>query len=46
LIVMAASINVGSTPSVWNGHCAFDPQFDVSAFTSRGVAPLIRPPIL
>lgn len=44
--LMAANIASGSLPSIWNGHSALDPQFQVSAFTSRGDVPLIRPPIL
>jgi hypothetical protein len=46
LIIMAASVNAAATPSVWTGHSDFDRQFEHSAFTSRGVVPLIRPPIL
>jgi hypothetical protein len=44
--LMAASVSAPSLPLVWNGHSAFDPQFQDSAFSSRGDAPLIRPPIL
>jgi hypothetical protein len=44
--LMAASVSVSSLPLVWRGHSAFDPQFQDSAFSSRGDAPLTRPPIL
>jgi hypothetical protein len=44
--MMTANISVGANPMIWNGHFAFDPHFAVSAFSSRGDSPLIRPPIL
>ena len=44
--LMAANVSLTPLQSVWNGHSAFDPQFQDSAFSSRGDAPLIRPPIL
>jgi hypothetical protein len=44
--MMTANVSLGSIPMIWSGHSVFDPQFEVSAFSSRGDAPLIRPPIL
>ena len=44
--LMAGSVSAASLPLVWMGHSTFDPQFQGSAFSSRGDAPLIRPPIL
>ena len=44
--MMAANVSLGSIPMIWNGHSALIPQFEVSAFSSRGDSPLTRPPIL
>jgi hypothetical protein len=45
--LMSANIALASSlPSVWYGHSVFVPQFQISAFPSRGDAPPIRPPIL
>jgi hypothetical protein len=44
--LMAANIALAPLPLVWNGHSALEPQLEVSLFSSRGDAPLIRPPIL
>ena len=45
--LMVANVALESSlPSVWIGHLALNAQFQASAFTSRGDAPLIRPPIL
>jgi hypothetical protein len=44
--LMAASIAFGALPLVWHGHSALGPRFQGSTFSSRGDAPLIRPPIL